>query len=201
MRWVMGLSLATGCVVWLLAARYQPRGSWRVLPALLAVVCATFGINELRWHQYETQLTTSARPVLDAGTYPMPGERTRFSCERLMRNFWSSQGFAGHVSFDADGTPAKESFLGMDSCSGVKRFRKAPSRAGLEEIQAVHIVAHEAAHLTGERSEARAECLAMAHDAQVMQLLGASPVVAETAALRYRREIHPRLPADYQGTC
>ena len=194
MRIIGGLVVATLSLTWLLATRYLLRDGWRIWPILVIVPALVFSLNELRWHRFESMLASATEPVLadrDAG----------FGCERLMRNFWSSQGRVGHVWFDADGSPADEAFLSRDTCDRVKSWRDDPADASLEEIVAVHTVVHEAAHLAGERNEALAECIAIAHDAQIMERLGATPEEAGWAVARYVELVYPRLPAPYHGDC
>jgi hypothetical protein len=118
-----------------------------------------------------------------------------------MRNFWSSQGHVGHVWFDADGTPARLAFLSSGTCDKVKSWRDHPGAASIKEIVAVHTVAHEAAHLAGQRNEAEAECTALTHDVLVMQRLGATPQEARADVVRYLAEVYPRLPDEYRGAC
>ena len=194
MRIAAGLLLSAFCLSWLLARRYLLARGWAIWPALVILPALLFSANELRWHRFEAQLASAAQPVL--------GHRdSGFACERLMRNFWSSTGHVGHVWFDADGTPARDAFLSSGTCAKVKAWRAHPGRSRLDEIVAVHTVAHEAAHLAGQRDEAAAECTAVTHDAQVMERLGASPDQARAAVVRYVTQVYPRLPDEYRGEC
>lgn len=183
------------CLAWLLAQRFLLSRRWRVWPVLVALPALVFTLNEARWHRFESGLADAERPVLS-------GREAGFGCERLMHDFWSSQGRAGHVWFDADGTPAREAFLSAQTCSGVRAYKRQPDRATLDEIVAVHTVTHEAAHLAGERREAVAECTALQADAAVMVRLGATASTAQAQTLRYLHEVYPRLATDYvSGEC
>jgi hypothetical protein len=193
-RLVLGPAVAGACLAWLLAKRYLLRGGWLIWPVLVIVPALLFSVNEARWHRFESGLASAAQPVL-------AGRDAGFACERLTRSFWSSTGHVGHVWFDPDGTPAHDAFLSSGTCSKVTSWRDHPGRASLEEIVAVHTVAHEAAHLLGQRSEAQAECTALTHDAQVMQRLGASPDQARADLVRYLAQVYPRLPDEYRGEC
>jgi hypothetical protein len=193
-RIAAGLVVAGACLVWWLAKRYLMNAGWTIWPVLVIVPALLFSANEARWHSFESQLADAAQPVL-------AGRDSGFACERLMRNFWSSQGHVGHVWFDADGTPAREAFLSSGTCDKVKSWREHPGAASVEEIVAVHTVVHEAAHLAGQRDEADAECTALAHDREVMQRLGATATQAQSAVVRYLTEVYPRLPDDYRGAC
>jgi hypothetical protein len=193
-RIVGGLVVVYLCTMWLLAKRFLMGGGWKIWPVLVIVPTLLFTLNEWRWHRFESTLVRAAQPVL-------AGRDAGFACERLMRNFWSSQGHVGHVWFDADGTPAHDAFLSSGTCDKVKSWRDHPGAASVEEIVAVHTVAHEAAHLAGQRDEAQAECTALTHDAQVMERLGATPDEAQAAVVRYLAQVYPRLPDEYRGAC
>jgi hypothetical protein len=193
-RVAAGLAVAGVCLAWWLAKRYLTNAGWTIWPVLVAVPALLFSANEARWQSFESQLADAARPVL-------AGRESGFACERLMRSFWSSQGHVGHVWFDADGTPARTAFLSSGTCGKVKSWRDHPGAATIDEIVAVHTVAHEAAHLAGQRDEAQAECTAIAHDAQVMQRLGATTQQAQADVVRYLAQVYPRLPDEYRGAC
>jgi hypothetical protein len=193
-RLILGPAVVGVCLAWLLAKRYVLRGGWLIWPVLVIVPALVFSVNEARWHRFESGLAEAAQPVL-------AGRDSGFACERLMRNFWSSTGHVGHVWFDADGTPAHDAFLSSATCSRVTSWREHPGRASLDEIVAVHTVAHEAAHLIGQRSESQAECTALTHDAQVMQRLGATADQAQADVVRYLAQVYPRLPDEYRGDC
>lgn len=193
-RTALPLLVTLAAVGWLVWARYRRDGDWRIGPALLAVLAALVTVNEARWVVFENALADAARPVLGATD-------ASFGCERLTRNFLSSTGHAGHVWFDADGTPADTAFLSMDTCAGLKAWRKNPAAADLRTIIAVHTLAHEAAHLTGIRPEAQAECTALTADREVMQRLGATPDQAQHAFDRYLSEVRPRMDGEYVAAC
>lgn len=194
MRIVGGLVVAAICLAWWLAKRYLLSSGWTVWPVLVVVPSLLFSANEARWHSFESQLADAAQPVL-------AGRDAGFACERLMRNFWSSEGHVGHVWFDAEGAPAHDAFLSSGTCASVKSWREHPGAASIDEIVAVHTVAHEAAHLAGQRGEAQAECTAVTHDSEVMQRLGATAAQAQADVVRYLAQVYPRLPDEYRGAC
>lgn len=194
MRIAVGLVVAGACLAWWLSKRCLLNAGWIIWPVLVAVPALLFSANEARWHSFESHLAEAAQPVLG-------GRDAGFACERLMHNFWSSQGHVGHVWFDADGTPAHDAFLSSSTCARVKSWRDHPGSASVEEIVAVHTVAHEAAHLAGQRNEAEAECTALTHDREVMQRLGATAAQAQADVVRYLAEVYPRLPDEYRGGC
>jgi hypothetical protein len=190
-RIVLPMLVALGCLGWVVFARRA--GHWGVLPALLALIAGLAAANETRWHVFESRLAAAAAPVL-ADT------DASFGCERLTHHFWSSRAHRGHVMFNADGTPADNAFLSMQTCADIKAFIADPQAADLQQVTSVHILAHEAAHLHGIRAEAEAECVALQADRAVMMNLGADGDTASAAVQRYLGEVYPRLPADYRST-
>lgn len=180
---------------WLVLTRVRPGGGWRIAPVLVMIVAALIGLNELRWASFENRLAHAAAPVL-------AGRDSSFGCERITRNFFSSTGHVGHVYFDAEGNPADDAFLSMNTCARLKDWMKHPEPSDERQLIAVHTLSHEGAHLAGIRDEGKAECAAMAADEQVMINLGANPATAAAAAARYRSQIYPHLASEYtSGGC
>jgi hypothetical protein len=64
---------------------------------------------------------------------------------------------------------------------------------------AVHVLTHEAIHMSGVADEAVTECLAMQHDARAARLLGAPAEYARRLSRRYWTSIYPRMPAEYRS--
>ena len=114
---------------------------------------------------------------------------------------WRSSGRPGGVWFGADGRPVRPAWLSGTTCAAARRQLAHPSAADLQGIVALHTIVHEAAHLAGVRDESLAECSAMAGDLQVWQRLGLPQDVGEASLARYRAEVRPRLPDEYQGPC
>ncbi len=184
---------AVGVAAWWPARRYLVGRGWAIWPALALLVLVPVAVVEVRAARFESRLAAAAAPVA--------GPRGAFACERVLHGFWRSSGRPGEVWFDADGRPARPAWLSGTTCAAVRRELAHPSVADLRGIVALHTVVHEAAHLAGVREESSAECTALAHDLQVWRRLGVPPDVAEAALARYRVEVRPRLPDEYQGTC
>jgi hypothetical protein len=101
------------------------------------------------------------------------------------------------------GSPGDTALLTWQVCRDLRDWlgtdRRDPS---LDQIIALHIVVHEAVHLTGQFNEGQAECAAMAQEAAAAESLGASPEVAALMVHRYRTEVYPHLTGGYQsGDC
>ena len=66
----------------------------------------------------------------------------------------------------------------------------------------MHVLTHEAMHLSGRLDEAVAECAAVQRDAQTARLLGAGPADAAELAGAYWRNVYPLMPEGYRsGKC
>lgn len=190
-RVLLGILLCTGAITWVVMVRIG-LNRWPILGALALVPSMIFTVSEARWHGFETSLHHATSSVLQ-------DRDAEFGCERLTRNFLASKGLAGHVMFDAAGNPAKDAFLSSTTCERIKNYAADPEAATIDQVTAVHILTHEAAHLAGIRNEADAECLAIQHDALVMQKLGAAPATAIQHATWYRHSVHPRVPQNYRS--
>lgn len=192
MRIAAGVVVVGYCVLWLLAKRFLMRGGWKIFPVAIGLVAVLYTGNELRWARFEGQLADAVGPGMGA-------VRASFTCERLLRGAWASQGRVGHVWFGADGKPAGSAFLSANTCAKVRTWRGDPAGASLQEIVAVHTITHEAAHLAGVRDEATAECLAIQRDAATMMALAATRTVAAGQVKTYLAEVYPRLPDAYRS--
>ena len=90
--------------------------------------------------------------------------------------------------------------LRHEVCEGLQRFLAAPNAVDAnwrDKVIAIHVLAHEARHMLGERSEARAECQAIQRNALLARQLGASEDAARELALAYWRDIYPHAPPGY----
>jgi hypothetical protein len=121
-----------------------------------------------------------------------------FSCERLLRGTWSSQGRGGHVKWDQNG-PVGAAFLSSGTCAKVKAWQANPSGASLDEIVAVLTVAHEASHLAGTSDEAKAECSAVQRAVATMTSLGATRDDAARQVKTYLTVVYPRHTEQYRS--
>jgi len=67
-------------------------------------------------------------------------------------------------------------------------------------VMAVHVLGHEAYHLSGIRSEAQTECEAMQRLDEVAQWLGATAEQARDLAERYDSDVYTRMPSSYRSS-
>lgn len=121
-------------------------------------------------------------------------------CQRLSGAFFYARAAQGWVAYGEDGSTSPEAWLTYETCQRIRDWRDG-GRAdpSVEQVAAVHILSHEAAHVSGERSEAVAECTAMQWDARTALLLGATRAQADSLAQRYWTELYPRMSAGYRS--
>jgi hypothetical protein len=120
---------------------------------------------------------------------------------------------AGWVPFDASGRPGDHTNLKRDMCAALARYPADSKSAAFEcvvrdvpcshriynDVQAVHVLAHESEHLAGQASEALAECRSLRTTAYVAIRLGSDPAQAAAVAQFYYRHIYPQLPEEYRS--
>jgi hypothetical protein len=140
---------------------------------------------------------------LAAAASVVAGRQVDVQCQTLSQAWVSAHGELGYVEFGADGRPQRRTVVALSACDALSGWlasdRRTPSR---DQVIAVHVLTHEAMHMAGETSEARAECLAVQRDAQLARALGDSPEEALALARQYWRTVYPQLPDDYRtGDC
>ncbi len=188
---VVALAAALGWLVF--RAVLTRRVPWITLGIVLVLLVPLF-VTERQWISTEQRLAsvsrTEAQNVLG------------IHCQRLGETLTYAGADLGHVQFDADGFPTGPAVLSYDTCRGLAAYLGMSSRerdsAPEDVLVAVHVLAHETGHLTGLVSEAEAECWAVQHDARTAVLLGATPAQGQALAVRYWREVYPRMPEAYR---
>ncbi len=167
-----------------------------VWAALLAVLLAPSWWQEWRWLSTQSAAGDVVRQLsgrAEAGAH----------CQRFSETFLDSAAYQGFVAYNDDGTSSPTAWLTMQNCQRIRDWRAggqaAPSQ---EQVAAVHVLTHEAAHVGGERSEAVAECTAMQWDARTARLLGATALQARALQVAYWTELYPRMSGAYRsGDC
>ncbi len=134
------------------------------------------------------------------------GERVGYTCGSQLGTFIDrNTDFAfGYVRWGPDG-PEKHSKLRHETCGGLVDFLadlhlRGDAAARQAKVIGVHVVSHEARHMAGEMSEARAECQALQRNAPLARALGASEAVARELALAYWQEFYPRMGPAYASS-
>jgi hypothetical protein len=174
--------------------RVDALGRARPFPVFSVAVLVLVGVSLLvpgvRREQVEDRLEIAASLLV--------GVPVVVECQTAGREFIDLGSELGFVRYGADGVPERATLIKRAPCRELSRYlgsdHEHPSQA---QVVAVHVLTHEAMHMSGITDEARAECLAMQHDARTARLLGAEPDEAAALARQYWRTIYPRMPDRY----
>jgi hypothetical protein len=165
------------------------RFPWVGVSLLLAVAVAAAVPGVLRGHQ-ERRLGGAASVLA--------GARVAVRCQSFGGAFVDAGPELGYVRWRADGKPEPWTLIKRDQCRHLAAYARSDKRRpSREQVVAVHVLTHEAMHLSGRLNEAAAECAAVQRDAHTARLLGASDA-AELAAA-YWRDIYPLMPDGYRS--
>jgi hypothetical protein len=138
---------------------------------------------------------------LAAAASALAGVQVGVRCQSFGGAFVDPGPELGFVRWRADGTPEPWTLIKRDQCRDLAAYLRSdkhrPSRA---KVVAVHVLTHEAMHLSGRTDEAVAECAAVQRDAQTARLLGASAADAAGLAVAYWRHLYPLMPDGYRST-
>jgi hypothetical protein len=158
--------------------------------AVAALVCAVPVLLHVR---LEHRLAAAAALVA--------GRPVEVHCQTLGQAWLSAHAELGYVDVGADGRPEHSTVIALQACDDLSGWlrsdRRTPTR---DQVIAVHVITHEAVHMSGEVDEARTECLAVQRDALLARALGDTPERALALARRYWREVYPQMPEAYRSS-
>lgn len=159
------------------------------LPAVAAILCA---VPVVRHAQLEAQLGHV--------TSILAGVSASVRCETAGQAWLEVHPERGYVAVGADGKPSHEAVVTYDTCNDLAAWIASDHRVPtLDQVIAVHVLSHEAMHVSGTLDEARAECAAVQRDARTAQLLGATVDQARSLARQYLLTVYPTLPDTYRS--
>jgi hypothetical protein len=127
------------------------------------------------------------------------GHPVTVSCQSTAGALVDVHGELGFVKYGADGVPERHTEIKRDPCKKLQRYLSGHRSLDQDAVIAVHVLTHEAMHMRGETSEAKAECEAMQRDRTTAELLGASPAQARALARVYWLNVYPEMPDDYRS--
>jgi hypothetical protein len=124
-------------------------------------------------------------------------------CQTVGEELVSTDQDLGFVHWRPDGRPEPATTIMHEPCGALAGYVGSDhARPSEDEVQAVHVLSHESRHMSGETSEARAECQAMQRDEAAARLLGADDAQARRLARYYWTVDYPRMPEGYRsGDC
>ena len=148
-------------------------------------------------------LRASQERRLGGAASVLAGARVAVRCQSFGGAFVDAGPELGYVRWRADGSPEPWALIKRDQCRHLAAYARSDKRRPTrDQVVAVHVLTHEAMHLSGRLGEAAAECGAVQRDAHTARLLGARPADAASLAVAYWRNIYPLMPDGYRsGDC
>ena len=176
------------------ARRVDSLGRERPFPvfsvALLVVMAASMLVPVVRHGQLEGRLSHAATALV--------GQPVTVNCQTAGKEFLDTGSELGYVRNGADGVPERATLIKRAPCRDLSHYlRSTKAQPSPGEVIAVHVLTHEAMHMSGITVEAEAECSAVQNDARTARLLGASPQEAGALARSYWHTVYPRMPSEY----
>ncbi|WP_029291576.1 hypothetical protein [Cellulomonas sp. HZM] len=187
----------------LLTIRWVPRrsdslGRRRPFPRISVGLCVAIAIG------CAVPLWTHARleARLEGAAGKIVGEPVRVHCQTSGQAFLDVGAELGWVRWGPDGVPEHSTLIKRGPCADLSAWLRSSKRdPSSDEVVAVHVLTHEAMHMSGIKNEAHAECAAMQRDAAMAVALGASPAQGAELARRYWLETYPQMPSEYVRGC
>jgi hypothetical protein len=171
----------------------RPLGFPTISVALLVVLAAVSAYPAFARHREERKLASVASTIA--------GVKVKVSCQTLGGAFVDAGAEAGYVRWGPDGVPEHTAHIMWEQCKELRRYLHSNKRRPtFAQLQAVHVLTHEAVHTGGEKVEAITECKAVQRDAQTAQLLGAPEDGARALAWLYWKTVYPNMPDDYRDS-
>lgn len=178
-------------IVYLIAWRIFIQGKPPAWISATLVVCVLLptGWMEFSWQQVEHYGAVASKVVSG-------NPDAEVKCQRISETFFDTTlSNVGHVDW---ATP-NVSHLDYKQCKAIQSWLKHKENpSDIKEIQALHVLTHEAVHVSGEKDEAITECTAINRDALLVQALGGSPEIATAIAQTYFHHIYPRMKSSYR---
>jgi hypothetical protein len=167
------------------------RFPWVSVAALVVLAVAAAAPGVVRAQQ-ERRLGRAASALA--------GARVAVRCQSLGGAFLDGGPELGYVRWRPDGSPEAWALIKRDQCRRLAAYlRSDRHRPTRDQVVAVHVLTHEAMHLSGRLGEAEAECAAVQRDARTARLLGSPAADAAALAASYWRDLYPLMPDGYRS--
>lgn len=160
------------------------RAWWAGVLVVMTLVALGFEVNH---HMRQALVTQGMSAVTD-------NARAHANCERFSESLFNLSQFDGYV-YQAKSDIANYK---RQSCIDLAAYaRGSKANPSIDQVLAVHLVAHETMHVNGIWTEADAECHAVQVSHLVAEELGATPAQARALQARYFAEIYPNIRSNY----
>lgn len=156
---------------------------------LCLLVLGIFSWQEFKWQRMEWQGTQAVKEV-------SLNKDGHLKCQRLSEALFDvNTTRAGSVSSDHPNMAVVNYEQCIDLMGWLNSDKKSVES---KQVQALHVLTHEAVHVSGEYNEAVTECTAINRDSITVKELGGEPDVAAQVATDYYKEFFPRMPSRYK---
>jgi hypothetical protein len=181
---------------WWGGRRVDALGRARSFPLFSVAALVLLGIAALTpWFlrvRLEHRLSGAASTIV--------GSSVEVHCQTAGETFTDAGADLGYVAFGPDGVPERRTTIKWEQCRALASFAHSKGVvASRDEMIAVHVLTHEAMHMSGVRSEAESECRAMQRDARMARLLGAEGSDARYLASWYWHTVYPHMSPAYRS--
>lgn len=185
------LALFFGLLFGCFAIRHlMEKGRHPVAMAVTAVLTLVPGWFAWQTHQLESRLAEGVRAISGVSD-------ARVDCQGFLREFRLDNNL-GEVRYGRGGTTSNTAGLRDSVCDNLGDWLDSDKATpSLDQVIALHVLTHEAIHVSGNTDERGTECQAMQRDAEMAELLGATPAQAQHLAVRYAVEVYPFMPNGY----
>jgi hypothetical protein len=188
------------------------------IAALGLISCVHRHITKTGWHGYAIpalvlltgstgflayQKVTVERPATAAAAEISQNSRVKVVCRTWYQEIIDPMR-PGFVHADEHGKMTTTANLRRDVCNDLRDWlRSDKTSPTLNQVIAVHLVAHEAGHAgRGLVDEAETECWAVQNNAAIAEHMGANRTQARNLQIQYWNSVYPRLPSAYRtGAC
>lgn len=161
--------------------------NWLMIP-FLSLLFLPLGLMELRWSLMEYKLSSVADDI--------SGKKgAKVHCQRLSEAFFDTKvSAAGHVSSDKPNLAVVNYEQCQHIFSWMEKGKDEPTR---DQTHAIHVLTHEAVHVSGQLNEAITECTAINRDHITVTKLGGSEELGHKIASSYYTSIWPSMSKEY----
>jgi hypothetical protein len=189
------LVLAAGLTLRWYRARFDALGRPRPFPVISVSLCLVFGLGSAV--PVGLHLRTERR--ISAAASAIGGIDASVHCQNAGEASFDLGPELGYVKFGVNGVPEHHALIKWEPCHKLAGWIGSDhEHASQAEVIAVHVLTHETMHMAGSTDEAVTECRAMQRDTAMARRLGADPTAARALAVRYWREVYPRMPDNYR---
>jgi hypothetical protein len=151
----------------------------------------------LGFFEYEDRLAVQK---MSAVASILSGRAVHVNCQRAAGQLVDASADLGDVMVGSDGQVADFTTIKYEACKNLRAWLGSnKTDPTLDQVIAVHVLAHESEHLAGVLPEAQAECISVQRTAETARLLGATPAQADALAATYWEEVYPDMSADYRS--